>query len=153
MKDMATEIPASLRPKLNALTSLRFFAALAIFSLHTQYFIHPAVTLGGHFGRNAGFASFSAVSLFFVLSGFILAYSHADIDLSSASLKNFWVGRFSRIYPVYFLGLVAFAPVFLTHRFITAPFMVATAKSLASFLPSIFLVQSWFHPRWAKAWN
>jgi peptidoglycan/LPS O-acetylase OafA/YrhL len=141
------------KPTLSALTGLRFFAALAIFNFHIGYFVPGTKPASWHFLQNVDSACISGVSLFFVLSGFILAYAHEDMSLSRQSILTFWIGRFSRIYPVYLLGLIWYAPFILQHRFAVESPAVAAAKSLGSLLPSLFLIQSWFHPRSAIAWN
>jgi peptidoglycan/LPS O-acetylase OafA/YrhL len=53
-----------------------------------------------------------AVPFFFVLSGFILTYNYADgtLSLRPRALRDFFVARLARIYPVYLLGLLAFIP-------------------------------------------
>jgi peptidoglycan/LPS O-acetylase OafA/YrhL len=140
-------------PPLTALTGLRFFAALAIFNIHTTYFIQGPDMPDWRFLHQVASGEIAGVSLFFVLSGFILAYSHNDASISRHSLVTFWIGRLSRIYPVYFLALIWYAPFILTHRFAVEPTATAFGKSLASFVPSVFLVQSWIHPRSAIAWN
>lgn len=143
----------SAKPTLRALTGLRFFAALAIFNLHVGYFVPGTQAASRHFLENVDSACISGVSLFFVLSGFILAYAHEDMDLSRLSVWTFWIGRFSRIYPVYLLGLIWYAPFILQHRFAVESPAIAAGKSFGSLLPSVFLIQSWFHPRSAIAWN
>jgi peptidoglycan/LPS O-acetylase OafA/YrhL len=51
-----------------------------------------------------------AVGLFFLLSGFILAYTYDGQIEGRANRVRFWEARFARIYPVYLLSLVmAFA--------------------------------------------
>lgn len=100
------------------------------------------------------FAQVTGVSLFFTLSGFILAYAYSEMEpRKPADRRKFFVSRFARIYPVYFLALIWFAPFILTHRFSSAPLKIAAAKSVASFFPALFLVQSWISPRFALAWN
>jgi peptidoglycan/LPS O-acetylase OafA/YrhL len=60
-------IPHSVK-KLNALTSLRFFAAAMIVLGHCHGQFEHTIKIAEHFALN------QAVSFFFVLSGFILAY-------------------------------------------------------------------------------
>jgi peptidoglycan/LPS O-acetylase OafA/YrhL len=95
----------------------------------------------------------SGVSLFFMLSGFVLAYANGDWQGSREEIRSFWSNRIARIYPTYLLALVWFAPFFLLHRFASEPPAVAITKSVGSFMPALFLVQSWFYPRLAPAWN
>lgn len=145
-------MPTNRRQPLHALTGIRFFAALSIFNLHYFWFEH----WGYHAPRwvdALSEAQITGVCFFFLLSGFVLSYAYADNELTGAKRTSFWVNRFSRIYPVYFLALIWFAPFILTHRFATEPPHVAAAKAVASFVPALFLIQSWFHPRFAGAWN
>ena len=67
--------------------------------------------------RNIIRTGYVSVSLFFVLSGFILAYTyHAGREDASLDRRSFWVARVARIYPVYLVGLLLAAPfVFWTH--------------------------------------
>jgi peptidoglycan/LPS O-acetylase OafA/YrhL len=95
----------------------------------------------------------AGVSLFFMLSGFILAYAYSDMETGRQDRTNFWISRFARIYPVYFLSLLWFAPFILAHRFTVEPFGTALAKAVSSFVPSALLIQGWFHPRFALSWN
>lgn len=60
-------LPPPVAGKLQALTSLRFFAAALIVVYHSR-------GLGTPSGFADGFAWTQAVSFFFVLSGFILAH-------------------------------------------------------------------------------
>lgn len=90
------------------------------------------------------------------MSGFILAYAYAYSEMEPrrpAGRRKFFVIRFARIYPVYFLALIWFARFILTHRFSSAPVKTAVAKSVVSFFPALLLVQSWISPRFAPAWN
>ncbi len=47
----------------------------------------------------------NAVSLFFVLSGFILTYTYAGQLSRPGGVKRFYQARFARIYPVYLLSM------------------------------------------------
>ena len=94
---METQKPA----RLNALTGLRFFAAVNIVLFHFSNpnwfgFMAPVV--------NAGFAS---VSFFILLSGFVLAYNYAGrARAGELDKKRFWEARFTRLYPIYLLSLL-----------------------------------------------
>jgi peptidoglycan/LPS O-acetylase OafA/YrhL len=89
--------------RLDALTGLRFFAALAILLFHeTDGHLAAAPPLVMRYLKSG----FMSVSLFFVLSGFILTYNYLTIERrSSLARPEFWAARFARIYPVYLLGL------------------------------------------------
>jgi peptidoglycan/LPS O-acetylase OafA/YrhL len=86
------------RPPLKALTSIRFFAAMHVVLFHMQVGVHVSrVPLVANFMASG----FTGVTLFFVLSGFILAYNYPEVRRP----KEFWIARFARIYPVYALSL------------------------------------------------
>lgn len=80
--------------KLDALTSLRFFAAALIVvghSLDIFKFESPLL-------RQASLSQ--GVSFFFVLSGFILAYVYPSLD-SGAAIRRFLRARIARIWPAH----------------------------------------------------
>ncbi|WP_047489772.1 acyltransferase [Terriglobus sp. TAA 43] len=140
---------------LDALTGLRFFAALSVFAAHffvyELWFAHPSPAISSI--RN-GFTD--SVYVFFVLSGFILTIAYERMESSAPdwdARKKFWIARFARMYPVYLLAFAWFAPFILHHRFLTEPTGLATRKAVGSGLASVFLVQSWISDRFAVSWN
>jgi peptidoglycan/LPS O-acetylase OafA/YrhL len=78
------------RPKFDALTGLRFLAASLILVHHSTVLRIPIPLWS--FGHG--------VSLFFVLSGFILAYIYPRLD-SGAEAKRFLILRVARIWPAH----------------------------------------------------
>lgn len=82
---------------LPSLTSLRFFAALAIVVHHCNGVFWPAVALGP---LDAG------VSFFFVLSGFILTYVYRDMAPEWRTRRQFYRARIARIWPLHVLCLL-----------------------------------------------
>ncbi len=136
------------RPRLPALTSLRFFAAFHVVIFHfqaMQIFIGPA------WFQKLSSIGYAGVSFFFVLSGFILVYTYAGQPMI---LKNFWRARFARIYPAYAFSLLVTAPFFFFGVLtMNIPFF-AWAKAhlkLASALV-LSLLQAWV-PQAALTWN
>ena len=90
------------RPNLKALTSIRFFAALHVALYHL---VRPFSLWGPLAGAMS--VGYVGVSFFFVLSGFILTYSHAEeYESGRGSAKDFWVARLARIYPIYLLAML-----------------------------------------------
>lgn len=119
--------PAQLR----APTSVRFLAALHVVLYHI---VRPFSLWGPLAGFMA--AGHSAVPFFFLLSGFILTYSHAyESHTGTAFKKRFYIARLARIYPLYLLSLLFAAGsdlhVFSKHIHILA------------FLADLLMVQSW----------
>src|SRR3954466_10818588 len=83
--------------QLRSLTGIRWLAALLVFAYHVhviRYFRDgPAGTVVDWlFG-----AGVTGVSFFFVLSGFVLAWSARDGDPP----RSFWLRRIARVYPVH----------------------------------------------------
>ncbi len=105
---MASATPAR-RPPLGALTGIRFIAAAMVLLFHFGAGFaarvgapRPLVTLLGN--------GYLGVSLFFMLSGFIIAYTYEGKLGTRAALASYAAARFSRIYPVYLLALVLMLP-------------------------------------------
>ncbi|MEI7557239.1 acyltransferase, partial [Candidatus Chlorohelix sp.] len=97
------EIVAGGKNEILPLSSLRFIAALMVLFFHLP--LDPDLPLCFYsLARN----SFIGVSLFFVLSGFILCYTYYPSFQKGLKgrLWNFWVARFARIYPMYLLTLL-----------------------------------------------
>ena len=74
------------RPDIPALTGLRAVAALLVVLFHYKYIV-PGLGQSPAPGARVIQAGFVGVSLFFVLSGFILAYTYIGDD---GSLRGSW---------------------------------------------------------------
>ncbi|MCX5515309.1 acyltransferase family protein [Kaistia algarum] len=97
--------PAEIRstdPRIDTLTSLRFFAAIAIVIHHLR-----------DFGFTTPFLSRlpldNGVSFFFVLSGFVMFFVYGSLQ-GAADRKSYLAARVARIYPLHWL---TFALLFL----------------------------------------
>lgn len=95
--------PGAKRPaNLKALTSVRFFAAIYVALFHM---VRPYTQWGWFAGMFEN--GYLGVSFFFLISGFILTYSHAqEYEAGLGRPEKFWIARFARIYPVYFLSML-----------------------------------------------
>lgn len=97
--------PGNLAPvtKIDSLTGLRFFAALAVFGSHLPRPDEMPGTINTFFD-----AGYNGVTLFFVLSGFVLTYTYADrlAGSDSREIWNFVTARFARIAPLYVAALL-----------------------------------------------
>lgn len=124
-----------------ALTGLRFVAALAVLGFHRgQEFLAAAPRPLRALAANG----YVGVSLFFVLSGFILAYTYCERAGERVGLRAFYEARLARIYPVYLLGLLLALP-FGVATGLAAPDWAARLHLALGFLAELLLVQSW-HP-------
>jgi len=96
--------PSRHRQLLPALTGIRFIAAFYVVVFHALPWLQQRFALPQPVRTFLG-NGYLAVSLFFILSGFILAYTYEGQIAGSINRKRFWEARFARIYPVYVLSL------------------------------------------------
>jgi peptidoglycan/LPS O-acetylase OafA/YrhL len=139
------------RPRLPALTSVRFLAALHVCVFHMYAMKIASGTGVMHRIASIGYVG---VNFFFVLSGFILVYTYAG---RGTPARQFWWARFARIYPAYLFSLLFTAPFFfyvsLKMHPAPIPFMIWPQNHLiTSCLLVVPLTQSWV-PGAALAWN
>jgi peptidoglycan/LPS O-acetylase OafA/YrhL len=136
-----------------ALTSLRFFAAIAIVVFHYGSEIKgidllpkPAKAL-----MNCGPL---ALCFFFALSGFVLSISYRERISTSTKARAFWLARFARLYPAYLLSYLLFLPMAL-QKYILHPAAETSASAHKTFwagaILSPLLLQSWTSV--SQAWN
>ncbi len=121
---------------LPSLTALRFFAATYVFLYHLlpvpgNEALHPTLP-----ERLIG-AGFTGVSCFFVLSGFILAYTHPSVPQP----RRFFRARFARIYPLYLFAFLLALPNFLATMWRLGP-----RFELWAIPADLLLIQSWIPP-------
>lgn len=93
---------------LRSLTGVRAVAAIWVLFFHSSFDQIPHMP--ALVARAVG-VGYAAVSLFFVLSGFILTYNYASRLDARKGLGGYFVARAARIYPVYLLAL-AFGAIF-----------------------------------------
>ncbi len=122
---------------LGALTSLRFVAALLVFTWHCV----PTHAFSATFSLG-----YIGVGFFFLLSGFILTYSYRAAfanGLRAEAVRAFYVARVARIVP---LHLVTMPPMILTMVFFGNPLWtdVGTHTRITQVAAQAVLVQSWF---------
>jgi peptidoglycan/LPS O-acetylase OafA/YrhL len=86
------------KPPLPALTGIRTLLAIAIILFHFTPphlgLLYPIIDNGYVF-----------VGVFFLISGYVLTYNYAD-RAKTLIKREFWLARFSRLYPVYLLVLL-----------------------------------------------
>jgi peptidoglycan/LPS O-acetylase OafA/YrhL len=134
----ATPQPAHALPQIPALTGLRFFAAFSILYAHALGW--DAQFQNTNVDAYFGFIGVPGMSLFFVLSGFVIHYNYRDLFLRrgfARAICEFAAARFARLYPLY-LAFLLIA--------IAADYLIATGPQalpiLGYFLTS---TQSWWY--------
>ncbi|WP_157082693.1 acyltransferase family protein [Sphingomonas asaccharolytica] len=120
------------------LTSIRFFAAMAVVIFHSGA---SFVSVNRHmpsFVKILLLNGYVGVTFFFVLSGFILQLTYRGRIRTTDQIKRFSVARFARLYPVYFLAIIAMWPF-------------TTMAGLGD-VPQ-FLLLHWWIPNGALGWT
>jgi peptidoglycan/LPS O-acetylase OafA/YrhL len=120
--------------RLDQLTSLRFFAALAVLASHLWILAEEPNPLQP-LARGLFAEGFAGVSFFFVLSGYILSHSYgARLRDGRVSRGEYWALRVARIGPLHWLTALPFA---------LAALIGAGWASLPISLANLAMVQSW----------
>lgn len=131
-----------------SLTGLRFVAAFYVFLFH----IHIRWPISSHsFAKNVLDQGAIGMSLFFMLSGFLLAYRYAD---GSSNLKDYLINRFARIYPIYTVAALVTLPWLGINLTSSSQAEILTWIGQITLLvfSNIFLIQAWF-PQYFDYWN
>ena len=115
-----SDIPT--RDRLPSLTALRFWAAalVVVYHLSRQLAKIPVISDVGWYGR-------TGVTFFFVLSGFVLAWTYHDAPVRPAV---FWWRRFARIWPMLLVATLLSTAVYLAMGVDVPPRAVAAALAM-----------------------
>ncbi|HQF53839.1 MAG TPA: acyltransferase [Fibrobacteria bacterium] len=124
---------------IHILTSLRFLPAAWVVLHHYGEALGSDGPIGRVLARGA-----TGVSLFFVLSGFILAINYPSGKLI---VRSFLAARVARIYPVYLFGLVLSLPLFFHGLLYRMSFFDACRETIHQLALCLLLVQAWFPDR------
>ncbi|HEY6946521.1 MAG TPA: acyltransferase, partial [Candidatus Acidoferrum sp.] len=147
------------------LDGLRGFAILIVVLVHYGYYEGaPGPPLLVHI-RNPFGLGWTGVDLFFVLSGFLIGGILLDAKSSTNYFKTFYVRRFFRIIPIYYLWILSFIALVVfggkllqahTHSGVLPPLGFDLFKHFL-FLQNMFiskqanLTSSWFGVTWSLA--
>ena len=127
------------KPPLPALTGIRTLLAFNIVLFHfTPPYLGPIRPFVEH--------GFVFVNVFFLISGFILSYNYFDRG-ASLNKRDFWLARFSRLYPVYLLVLI------ISFKMLEIEWHARSRTEFwQGFILSPLLLQGW-SPSLATFWN
>jgi peptidoglycan/LPS O-acetylase OafA/YrhL len=135
-----------------SLDAFRGLAAMMVVLYHSQFFVS---TQPNAFVLNSGIF----VDFFFVLSGFVMAYSYLERIKNGFGFVRYTILRFARLYPLHLFTLLLWVPFVLAKALFYHQGIGATdplvANTFASFLQNLFLMQgvganiSWNYPSWS----
>nr|WP_286675518.1 acyltransferase [Rhizobium sp. CSW-27] len=131
--------------EIKPLTSLRFFAAMAVVFFHFGASAAERVGLPG-FIVSMLKNGYLGVSFFFVLSGFILVVAYDGRLGAREQRYDFFISRLARIYPVYILALalsIPFTDPVWPESVIFAPLLLQSWTLPASNLGGALNMPSW----------
>lgn len=128
-----TETTSGQRPEIRPLAGLRGIAALAVAMGHYHASgLSPLLSI--FYWKNA------AVDLFFCLSGFTLCLAYRAGDAERLSMRDYLVARIARIYPLYFLTLIAMGFVLSRPSIMTEH---DRALVTGEFLRQVLMINAW----------
>jgi peptidoglycan/LPS O-acetylase OafA/YrhL len=131
--------------RLPSLTGLRIFAAVAVYLSHIGAPHDSGKTLTTFLG-----AGYSGVTLFFVLSGFVLSVNYFE-EFRRPHLVttwNFFVARFARIYPLYIVCL-AYVVIHLHAYGFPIDGWWRNALAIQAWSPNVLQAFSFDGPAWS----
>jgi peptidoglycan/LPS O-acetylase OafA/YrhL len=145
--------------RIDALTSLRFFAAMGIVLGHFQ----SGLPLPAHHATQAFFLlAGSTVALFFVLSGFVLTLQYDGLlsQPNAPAVRRYALARLARIAPMYWLVLLLTLLAYAGTGFAVslggdgntpgkAVSFIVNALALQAWVPSATVQQFWNAPGWS----
>jgi len=95
-------------PHIASLDGLRFIAAGTVLFSHGYFYILLLQQNSGITAYNAPFVGLANIgmTLFFVLSGFVIHYNYGSSVSLPGGVRAFFVARFARLYPLFLLVFV-----------------------------------------------
>lgn len=152
------DAPARVEPRraeIRQLTGVRFLAAIWVVLYHFQFMIfglvpelHPIAFLFD--------AGYLAVDLFFVLSGYIIAYQYLSAFPSGrgapGQYRRFLIKRLARIYPVHLVTLLLAIAVIATGVLIGVAIPYPDSFTVWGAIQDLLLVRGW-EPFPHQGWN
>ena len=150
--------------RLHSLDALRGIAALSVVLWHWQHFwaISGTWQVGWrvqsepfYWGLKLFYdAGWAAVDLFFALSGYIFFWLYSEaIAARTVGPGRFAVLRFSRLYPLHFVTLVAVAVMQIAFHNATGGYFIYDVNDWQHFLSGLVMAQQWLPPTLEQTFN
>jgi peptidoglycan/LPS O-acetylase OafA/YrhL len=150
--------------RLYSIDALRGLGALAIVVWHWQHFWAVGGTWQAVWSRAAEpfyqllkplyDYGWVAVDIFFAVSGFVFFWLYLEpVAKREIGAGKFALQRFSRLYPIYFVTLIAATAMQFAFQSRTGNFFIFAANDWQHFVKSIFLVQNWLPPDELQSFN
>jgi peptidoglycan/LPS O-acetylase OafA/YrhL len=137
---------------IQSLTGIRFFAAMHVVLFHNLYLFGEQA----HFLPKAAILFIgqgeTAVSFFFILSGFILVHVYKNKLETRENKKKYFLARFAKIYPLYVLAFFLDIPRVYSYFISNGDSLTGYLKFGVSSVAYLSMLQSWF-PRMTPVWN
>src|SRR4051794_16924367 len=131
-----------------ALTGVRFFLALYVVVYHYgQSTFLPLGTVA----RNIVGSGYVSVSLFFLLSGYVLAYNYLGDERTDPG--PFWIARIARVAPAYLTAIAVSIPFFVYQRLMHTPLQPGEHENLPSTIAIAATCSNAWFPHSDSLWN
>ena len=138
---------------------LRGITALAVLVWHYQHFFYPSADVPLAVADRALQPFYSSlrwlyeygangVQFFWVLSGFV--FFHAYRARENISFKDFFINRFSRLYPLHFITLLLVALLQIISQYVVGHQQIYPFNDFYHFILNLFLASHWgFQKGWS----
>jgi peptidoglycan/LPS O-acetylase OafA/YrhL len=144
------------RGQIKPLTGLRAVAAIWVVLEHFQQPLYTLLPASLHFERWID-AGYLGVEVFFILSGFIIAYTYTNAlaPFGWQAYRRYVTARFARIYPVHAVTLAAVLTLVLAAAGFNRALNSSETYTWGSFLGNVVLLQgfsligAWNGPAWS----
>lgn len=145
--------------KLGGLEILRFACAIGILLWHYQMLSYVGLK-SENFRQDAQpfftllqpmyQSGYLAVPYFWCISGFIFFWKYQHALRESVSGKEFFMMRFSRLYPLHFATLIFVAAIQPIHSLIVGNYFAYSDNTISSFIFHLFLAGNWQFPTYTS---
>jgi peptidoglycan/LPS O-acetylase OafA/YrhL len=138
--------------KPSPLTSVRFFAAFLVLFHHSVRIFLPVFSSRGiqrvpqDFSGIFSLAFPVSVSFFFLLSGYVLSFVYLH-QKHAIDRSAFFVARFARLYPLYFVVMILDTPQLLASEIQRHGVTIGLTKATEIVAANMMMLQGWYATR------